>query len=72
MRIPKDFEFPGDEAIIVQDGNRLILKPVEDDRRARLKALFEQWRLEPPLGPEDDFPEIDDPPPEPFNDFDDL
>ena len=53
-----------------KDGNRLIIEPPED-RAASLTALFEKWRNEPPLGPEDDFPEIDDPPPEPVTDFDD-
>ena len=71
VRIPKEFDFPGDEAIIHKDGNRLIIQPVED-RAARLRNLLDQWRQEPPLGPQDEFPEIDDPPPEPMTDFDDL
>jgi antitoxin VapB len=70
VRIPKEFEFPGDEAIISKDGDRLIIRPIED-RAARLRALLARWRKEPPLGPEDEFPEIDDPPPGPMSHFDD-
>ena len=28
LRIPRDFELPGDEAIIRKEGNRLIVEPV--------------------------------------------
>ena len=70
VRIPKEFDFPGDEVIISKDGDRLIIRPLED-RAERLRALLAQWREQPPLGPDDEFPEIDDPPPEPMTDFDD-
>lgn len=29
LRIPREFEFPGDEVIIHKDGDRLILEPVK-------------------------------------------
>ena len=54
MRIPADFEMPGDRVMIHRDGDRLILEPVR--RRSLLAVLAE---LEP-LGPEDQFPDIDD------------
>jgi antitoxin VapB len=54
VRIPADFEMPGDRVMIHRDGDRLILEPV--GRRTLLAVLAE---LEP-LGPEDQFPEIDD------------
>lgn len=54
VRIPADFEMPGDRVMIHRDGDRLILEPVR--RRSLLAVLSD---LEP-LGPEDEFPDIDD------------
>lgn len=58
VRIPVDFELPGDEAIMHRDGDRLVIEPV---RKRGLIALLKTMK---PL--EEDFPEIDDPvlPPE--------
>jgi antitoxin VapB len=55
VRIPVEFELPGDEAIIHRDGDRLVIEPV---RKRGLIALLKSMK---PL--EDDFPEIDDPVP---------
>jgi antitoxin VapB len=30
LRIPKEFEMPGKEAILHREGNRLVIEPVED------------------------------------------
>ncbi|MBD8555110.1 antitoxin [Rhizobium sp. CFBP 8762] len=54
IRIPVDFEMPGDRVTIHRDGDRLIIEPVR--RRNLLQVLAELK----PLGPEDQFPEIDD------------
>jgi antitoxin VapB len=54
VRIPADFEMPGDRVMIHRDGDRLILEPVR--RRSLLAVLAE---LEP-LTPEDQFPDVDD------------
>jgi antitoxin VapB len=54
VRIPADFEFPGDRVMIYRDGDRLIIEPV------RGKNLLERLAALEPLGPEDHFPEIDD------------
>ena len=54
VRIPADFEMPGDRVVIHRDGDRLILEPV------RRKTLLEVLAGLKPLGPEDRFPEIDD------------
>jgi len=54
VRIPADFERPGDRVMIHRDGDRLILEPVR--RRSLLAVLAE---LEP-LTPEDQFPDVDD------------
>ena len=57
VRIPRDLELPGDEAILHQDGDRLILEPAPP--RSLLAYLAT-------LGPLDEsIPEIDDLPPEP-------
>lgn len=54
VRIPADFGLPGDRVMIHREGDRLIIEPVH--RKNLLEVLSE---LEP-LGPEDQFPEIDD------------
>jgi len=59
LRIPREFELPDNEAILRKEGDQLIVEPV---RRRSLLALLATWT---PL--EEDFPEIEDPPPEPVN-----
>ena len=55
VRIPVEFELPGNEALMHRDGPRLIIEPV---RKRGLIALLETMK---PLG--ETFPEIDDPVP---------
>ena len=57
VRIPKDFELPGDTAVMRKEGDRLIIEPV------RRPSLLEWLATLEPI--EEEFPEIDDPPPEP-------
>ena len=57
VRIPVEFELPGDEAIMHRDGERLVIEPV---RKRGLVALLESMK---PL--DEDFPEIEDPVPAP-------
>ncbi|MDX8523492.1 antitoxin [Mesorhizobium sp. MSK_1335] len=59
VRIPVEFEFPGDKVLINREGDRLVIEPV---RKSGLTALLAQWAKEPPLDTEDDFPEISDSP----------
>jgi Virulence-associated protein and related proteins len=59
VRIPVEFELPGDEAIMHRDGDRLVIEPV---RKRGLVALLKTMK---PLA--EDFPEIDDPVPTPEN-----
>ena len=55
VRIPVEFELPGDEAIMRREGDRLVIEPV---RKRGLVAFLET------ITPFDgEFPEIDDPPP---------
>jgi antitoxin VapB len=64
VRIPKEFEFEGDEVIIRKENDgRLSLEPVRVKRSP--KSLVEWLRSQPPL--DEDFPEISDPPPEPVD-----
>jgi len=56
VRIPREFELEGTEAIIRKEGERLIIEPIAP--RRRLLALSSGWT---PL--EEAFPEIANPPP---------
>jgi antitoxin VapB len=60
IRIPREFELPGNEAILRKDkSGRLIIEPVRHDR---LSALAKRWA---PL--KEEFPKIQDLPPEPVD-----
>ena len=59
LRIPREMELPGNEAILRREGNRLIIEPVQ---RRSLLALLSTWE---PF--EEDFPEIGELPAEPVD-----
>jgi len=52
VRIPVEFELPGNEAIMRRDGDRLVIEPV---RKRGLVALLKTMK---PV--DDEFPEIQD------------
>jgi antitoxin VapB len=52
VRIPRDLELPGSEAVLRKEGNRLILEPVP---RKSLLEVLSRWE---PL--DEEFPDIDD------------
>jgi antitoxin VapB len=54
LRIPREFELEGNEAIIRKDGNRLIVEPVSQKNR-----LIELLKTLKPI--HEPFPHIDDP-----------
>jgi antitoxin VapB len=54
VRIPRDFEMDGNEAIIRKEGNRLILEPVGIKNR-----LLELLKTLEPI--KEEFPAIEDP-----------
>jgi antitoxin VapB len=54
VRIPADFELPGERVMIHREGDRLIIEPV------RRKNLLDVLAALKPLGPEDQFPDIDE------------
>lgn len=61
LRIPKDLELPGEKALLRREGDLLIIRPAG---KKSLADLLNNWA---PLGPEDEFPEIEDLPPEPVD-----
>ncbi len=52
LRIPKEFEFDCNEAVIQKDGDRLIIHPV---RKGKLLTILSELK---PLA--DDFPDVDE------------
>lgn len=53
VHIPADFELPGDRVMIRREGDRLIIEPVRRQNLLEVLAGLE------PLGPEDQFPDVD-------------
>jgi len=65
IRIPKEFEFEGDEVTLRQEADgRLTLVP--DRKQLSPREIVEWLRSQPPLS-EEDFPDIEDFPPPPVN-----
>jgi len=59
VRIPRDFELPGEDAIIRKDGQRLIIEP------APPRSLLAILATLPSL--DEDFPPLEDRPAEPVD-----
>jgi antitoxin VapB len=59
VRIPREFELPGEDAIIRKEGERLIIEPAP--ARSLLAVLANLPTLD------EEFPTIEDPPPEPVD-----
>jgi len=59
VRIPREFEFPGEDAIMRKEGQRLIIEPAP---RKSLLAVLRTLQL-----PDEDLPAIVDSPPEPID-----
>lgn len=59
VRIPREFEFPGEDAIMRKEGKKLIIEP------APRKSLLTVLKTLKPL--EEDFPAIEDSPSEPVD-----
>ncbi|MCL5052053.1 MAG: antitoxin [Gammaproteobacteria bacterium] len=51
VRIPVEFELPGDRVSIHREGDKLIIEPV--NRPTNVIELLAEWKKEGPLGPED-------------------
>jgi antitoxin VapB len=67
VRIPAEFELPGDRVLIHREGDKLIIEPVT--KPSNIVELIADWRKDTPLGPEDQFPDIEDVPAKPENIF---
>jgi antitoxin VapB len=61
VRIPVEFELPGEEAIMHREGDKLVIEPV------RKRGLLALLRTMKPV--DEQFPEIDDAPIKPENVF---
>jgi antitoxin VapB len=59
VRIPREFELPGEDAIIRKEGGRLVIEPAPPRSLLKLLATL------PPL--DEEFPAIEDAPPEPVD-----
>jgi len=57
VRIPREFELPGEDAIMRKDGDRLIIEPVPPKSLLAMLATLESL--------DEDFPPIPDLPPGP-------
>ena len=51
LRIPREYELPGNEAVIRKEGNKLIIEPVQS--RSLLKVIA-NWQPLPDI-----FPDVD-------------
>jgi len=67
VRIPVEFELPGDRVMIHREDGKLIIEPVT--RPTNIVELLAEWRKDAPLGPEDQFPFVEDMPAQPENIF---
>jgi antitoxin VapB len=64
VHIPREWELPGEDAIMTRYGERLIIVPPPKSSIERLSALLESW--EDDLSEDEALPEIEDLPLEPF------
>lgn len=69
IRIPKDLDTFADEVVLRVEGDRLFIE--RPDKKRDLREVIDWLRTQPRLPDEDDFPEIDDPLPEPIDLFGD-
>ncbi|HEY9010927.1 MAG TPA: AbrB/MazE/SpoVT family DNA-binding domain-containing protein [Devosia sp.] len=60
VRIPVEFELPGDEATIRKEGDRLIIEAKADAKPKTWDELLADMETWEPLGPEDELPDIDE------------
>jgi antitoxin VapB len=69
VRIPREFELPGEDAIMRKEGDRLVIEAAP--KKQGLKEVLDWLGTQPPLRPEDHLPEIEKLPAEPVDLFDD-
>jgi len=59
LRIPREFELEGEEALIYKEGDRLIVEPIRKGRLLALLASLESL-TDPFPAIDDDLPPLDD------------
>lgn len=59
LRIPREFELEGDQAIIRKEGNRLILEPIHKGRLLALLSAMDPIEIPFP-DVDNDLPSLDD------------
>ncbi|MBF0332590.1 MAG: AbrB/MazE/SpoVT family DNA-binding domain-containing protein [Alphaproteobacteria bacterium] len=59
VRIPREFELPGEDAIMRKEGDRLIIEPAPPRSLLAVLAMLD------PI--DEDFPPIEDPAPDPVS-----
>jgi antitoxin VapB len=60
VRIPREFELPGEDAVMRKEGDRLIIEPAP--RKQSLRELLDSWE---PI--DERLPDVEDLPAEPFD-----
>lgn len=60
VRIPVEFELPGERVLIHREGEKLVIEPATWP--TDIVELLAKWRQEAPLGPRDELPEVADAP----------
>ena len=62
VRIPKEFELPGKEAVMRREGDRLVIEPIrERPEKGTVAALALALREIAALGPiDEEFPDVDE------------
>lgn len=65
VRIPREFELPGDDAVMRKEDGRLIIEA--RPKKETLSEVLARLAKLPPLGENDSFPDIEDLPPEPVD-----
>lgn len=58
VRIPVEFELQCDRVMIHREGVKLIIEPISQP--TNIVELLAAWKMEPPLKPADQFPEVKD------------
>ena len=62
VRIPREFELPGTEAVMIRDGDRLIIEPIkpqyEKGSAQAVLAALNRWAAEGPI--DEEFPDVDE------------
>jgi len=59
VRIPREFELPGEDALMRKEGDRLVIEPAPRKSLLEVLATFETL--------DEEFPEVEDLPPDPVD-----